>query len=141
MSNIVATPIHVASVGAGTLRFFKSPSVAPDIPWHVHDDLAACLGLTRDARRQFRQKLIGGPFKADIRTVATASGIVTIAPHFAAQGLIGAAIEAGLASTAFEDRYTAAAIAAFKGMTGDLPPLAAVEMAITAAKTSLETGS
>ena len=28
MSNIVATPIHVASVGAGTLRFFKSPSVA-----------------------------------------------------------------------------------------------------------------
>ena len=139
MSNIVATPIHVASVGAGTLRFFKSPS-APDIPWPPRRP-GACLGLTRDARRQFRQKLIGGPFKADIRTVATASGIVTIAPHFAAQGLIGAAIEAGLASAAFEDRYTAAAIAAFKVMTGDLPPLAAVELAITAAKTSLETGS
>ena len=85
--------------------------------------------------------LIGGPFKGDVRTVATASGIITIAPHFAAQGLIGAAVEAGLASASFEDRYTAAAIAAFKVMTGDLPPLAAVEMAIAATKTSLESGS
>ena len=85
--------------------------------------------------------LIGGPFKGDVRTVATASGIATIAPHFAAQGLIGAAIEAGMASTAFEDQYTAAAIAAFKFMTGDLPPMAALELAIAAAKTSLESGS
>jgi ethanolamine utilization microcompartment shell protein EutS len=111
------------------------------LPWHVHDDLAACLGLPRDARRQFRQRKIGGPFKGDVRTVATASGIVTIAPHFAAQGLIGAAIEAGMASIAFDDQYSAATIAAFKVITGDLPPMAAVELAIAATKTSLETGS
>jgi hypothetical protein len=140
MSNIVA-PIHTAPLGKATLRFFRSPLAGPDLPWHVHDDLAACLGLPRDARRQFRQRLISGPFKADVRVVATPDGIATIAPHFAAQGLIGAAIEAGLASAAFEDRYTAAAIAAFKAMTGDLPPMAALEMAIAAAKTSLETGS
>jgi excisionase family DNA binding protein len=86
-------------------------------------------------------KKIGGPFKGDVRTVATASGIVTIAPHFAAQGLIGAAIEAGMASIAFDDQYSAAAIAAFKVITGDLPPMAAVELVIAATKTSLETGS
>jgi hypothetical protein len=85
--------------------------------------------------------LIGGPFKAHVRAVATADGIVTIAPHFAAQGLIGAAVEAGMASAAFEDRYTAAAIAAFKVMTGDLPPMAALELAIAATKTSLGRGS
>ena len=55
-----------------------------------------------------------------------------------AQGLIGASMQIGLASPALEDRYSAAAIAAFKMMTGDLPPLAAVEMAIAAAKTSME---
>jgi hypothetical protein len=85
--------------------------------------------------------LTNGPFKAHVRAVATPDGIVTIAPHFAAQGLIGAAIEAGVASAAFEDRYTAAAIAAFKVMTGDLPPMAALELAIAATKTSLGRGS
>ena len=137
----MSTPIHTAALGKSTLRFFKSPLARPDLPWHVHDDLAACLGLPRDVRRQFHRMLTNGPFKADIRVVATPDGIVTIAPHFAAQGLIGAAVEAGLASASFEDRYSAAAIAAFKMMTGDLPPLAAVEMAIAAAKTLMEPGS
>jgi len=137
VSNILA-PIHVASIGKSTLRFFRSPLAGPDLPWHVHDDLVACLGLPRDVRRQFHRMLTNGPFKADVRGIATADGIVTIAPHFAAQGLIGAAIEAGMASTAFVDAYIAAAIAAFKVMTGDLPPMAALEMAIAATKTSLE---
>ena len=139
--SVILAPIHTAALGNSTLRFFRSPLAGPDLPWHVHDDLAACLGLPRDARRQFRQKLIGGPFKGDIRVVAAADGIVTIAPHFVAQGLIGASMQIGLASPALEDRYSAAAIAAFKMMTGDLPPLAAVEMAIAAAKTLMEPGS
>jgi hypothetical protein len=83
--------------------------------------------------------LTNGPFKADVRTVATASGIVTIAPHSAAQGLIGAAVQVGMASPTLE--YVDAAIAAFKVITGDLPPMAALELAIAATKTSLETGS
>jgi hypothetical protein len=139
--SVILAPIHTAALGNSTLRFFKSPLAGPDLPWHVHDDLAACLGLPRDARRQFRQKLIGGPFKGDVRTVATASGIVTIAPHFAAQGLIGAAMQIGLASHALEAEYVAAAIASFRVITGDLPPMAALELAIAATKTSLETGS
>ena len=57
-------------------------------------------------------KAHGGPFKDDVRVVAAPNGIATIAPHFAAQSLIEAMIEAGMASTAFEDAYTAAAIAA-----------------------------
>ena len=70
--SVILAPIHTAALGNSTLRFFRSPLAGPDLPWHVHDDLAACLGLPRDARRQFRQKLIGGPFKGDIRVVATA---------------------------------------------------------------------
>jgi hypothetical protein len=79
VSNIVATPIHVASVGAGTLRFFKAPSAAPDIPWHAHDDLVSCLGLAARARRPFHQMLITGPFKDDVRVITTPDGIATIA--------------------------------------------------------------
>ena len=139
MSAILA-PIHTADLGKSTLRFFRSPLSGPDLPWHVHDDLVACLGLPRDVRRQFRQMLIGGPFKADVRAVAAADGIVTIAPHFAAQGLIGAAMQIGLASPALEAEYVAAAIAAFKVITGDLPPMAALELAIAAANVSLESG-
>jgi hypothetical protein len=67
--------------------------------------------------------LMNGPFKGDVRTVATAGGIVTIAPHVCAQGLIGAAVQAGIVGPDF--------------MTGDLPPVAAVEMAIAAARQSL----
>ena len=113
MSNIVATPIHVASIGSSTLQFFKSPSAAPDIPWHAHDDLVSCLGLAARSRRPFHhERLMAGPFKDDVRVVATPNGIATIAPHFAAQSLIEAMIEAGMASTAFEDAYIAAALAA-----------------------------
>jgi hypothetical protein len=140
MSNIVPA-VHTAPIGNATVRFFKSPFSGPDLPWHAADDLAACLGLPRAGRRQFRRMLMSGPFKGDVRVVATADGIVTIAPHSTAQGLIGAAIDAGIARPAFLDEYIDAAIVAWKAITGDLPPLAAVELAIAAKKASLERGS
>jgi hypothetical protein len=141
MSNVV-TPIHTAPLGKSTVRFFRSPLASPDLPWHVPDDLAACMGLPRAARREFRHMLMSGPFKADVRVVATTGGIVTIAPHSQAQGLIGGAIDAGMhGGPAFLEAYIAAAIVAWKALTADLPPLAAVELAIAATKTSLEVGS
>jgi hypothetical protein len=107
-------PIRVASVGAGLLRLFKPPPcVTPDVPWVSYDDLLSCLGLADRARRPFHQRLMSGPFKADVRVVDTPDGIATIAPHDAAQSLIEAMVEAGMANTDFVDAYLGAVIAAF----------------------------
>jgi len=59
----------------------------PDFPWHEVDDLHRCLGLTRAERKHF---LHLQAHKEALRIVATADGIVTIAPHFIAQGTIDA---------------------------------------------------
>jgi hypothetical protein len=137
MSASIISPIHVAPLGCSTLRFFKSPATSPDLPWHVHTDLAACLDLPRPVRREFHRMLMNGPFKPDVRTVATDSGIVTIAPHFAAQGMIGASLEVGRVKPAFEMEYAKAVITALKVLSGDLPPRAALDFAIAAAAHSL----
>jgi len=139
MSAILA-PIHTATLGKSTLRFFKSPSSQPEFCWHAHDDLVACLGLPRHMRRQFQHMLANGPFKDDIRAVATNAGIATIAPHYVAQGLIGAAIDAGGISSKFEMEYAKAAVAAMNVLAGDLPPFASYEFIIAAAKNTLNGG-
>ena len=38
--SVILAPIHTAALGNATLRFFRSPLAGPDLPWHVHDDLA-----------------------------------------------------------------------------------------------------
>jgi hypothetical protein len=137
----ILTPIHIANLGKSTLRFFKSPSSPqPEFPWHVHDDLVACLGLPRHIRRQFQHMLANGPFKDDIRAVATGAGIVTIAPHYVAQGLIGAAIIAGGITSEFEMEYYEASTAAMNVLAGDLPPFASYEFFLAAAKNNLKGG-
>ncbi|MGA2493331.1 MAG: hypothetical protein ABSF67_10315 [Roseiarcus sp.] len=133
MSSIIA-PLHTAPLGVATLRFFRPPSAMPDVPWHAYDDLLRCIDLPRAAHRQFHQMLTSGPFKGDVRTVATSDGIVTIAPHFIAQGLIGAAIEAWGARPELEMEYTKALVAAMKQLTGDLPPFASFEFVLAAAR-------
>jgi hypothetical protein len=88
VSAMTAIPLHVARVGGHQLRFFQSPmnDGCPDFPWHSVDDLHRCLGLNREQRKFFLHKL-----KAkhnEVRTVATAEGIITVAPHFMAQGTV-----------------------------------------------------
>ena len=82
-------PLHVATVGGPPLRFFRTPinDGRPDLPWHAVEDLHRCLGLNRAARKYFLHRL--REWK-EPRTVATADGLVTIAPHFIAQGTIDA---------------------------------------------------
>lgn len=133
MTKVVA-PIHAANIGKGELRFFRSPSTAPDLPWHAFEDLAKCLGLPRSLRREFHRKLVSGPFKDDARTIATTTGIVTIAPHFCAQGLIQAAVHFGAAEASIEMEYVRAGVAAMNVLTGDLPPQASFEYVIAAAR-------
>jgi hypothetical protein len=85
-------PLHVATVGGRPLRFFRTPldDGRPDLVWHAVDDLYQCLGLSKRHRKIFLRQ-----FRKAMRTVATAEGVITIAPHFMAQGAIDAMVEVG----------------------------------------------
>ena len=102
----LASPAYTGTVNDKPLRFFKAPLQGAQLPWHAAADLHHCLSLPRDLRRHFRQSLRSSEWKDDVRTIATHDGIVTIAPHFMAQGLIGAMQEAGRADARTEILYT-----------------------------------
>lgn len=107
------TTLHTADVNGKPVRFFRSPQQGPDFPWHVADDLFLALGFPRPVRKEFQRKL-----KADhadqVRTVATSDGIVTIAPHYMAQGAIGAGIDIGCTPPTAESSYAVAGLAGLK---------------------------
>lgn len=105
MSALLA-PAFTGTLNDKPLRFFKAPLSGPHFPWHAAEDLHRCLALPRDLRRHFQQRLMSSEWKANVLTVATADGIVTIAPHFVAQGLIGAMQDVGRADVRTEVRYT-----------------------------------
>ena len=125
------SPIHTATINGHPLRFFKGPAAGPDLPWHAMDDLYRAMALSLALRRhmlQMTQRRWGG----DLRTVATADGPVVIAPHFVAQGMIGAAVETMGVPASFEGEYTRAGVEAMKKLTGDLPPQTKVAFAVAA---------
>ena len=88
----VHSPIHRADVFGQELRFFSSPiymkQKTADMPWHVFNDLLAALGLDEKASIFILRELRGD--WAEPQTIATPDGLVTIAPHFMADGLIDA---------------------------------------------------
>lgn len=88
-------PIHTATIGEHQLRFFRRPinDGKPDLPWHAVEDLHRCLGLNRDLRKHFLHRLRAWK---EPRTVATADGIVTVAPLYMPQGCIDAMVEEGM---------------------------------------------
>src|SRR4051794_10610767 len=104
MSKIVS-PIYTGALNGQPLRFFKSPLPSPHFPWHASDDLHRCMRLPREVRRRFREQLKSSEWGKDVRTVATADGIITIAPHWMAQGFIGSMIENGYALSTLEMAY------------------------------------
>lgn len=114
------TPIlHEAIVAGVRVRFFRPPTSSPDFPWHVADDLFAALRFPRPVRRHFQQQLRAA-HAGCIRTVATSEGIVTLSPHFMAQGAIGAGEEIGYAPYEAEIDYAHAAVAAMAAHTDEL---------------------
>jgi hypothetical protein len=136
----IIAPIHTGDINGKPIRFFKAPLPIPHLPWHCHDDLLRALGLPRSLRRHLQQSM-QKCFGADIKTVATAEGILTIAPHFAAQGLLGAAADTGMVSANIEHSYVREAAAALKALGGDLPPAARVEFCLMAARNTLNGGA
>jgi hypothetical protein len=134
-------PLHIAHVGKGTLPFFKGPSPNPEVPYHAHGHLVACLGVSDAIQEKFRHALANGPFKDDVRVIATTDGILTVAPHAAALGLIAGAIEARVVDQEFQHSYIAAVSQALEILAGDLPPMAAFDFAMAAIRNSAEVGS
>jgi hypothetical protein len=116
---MITKPLHVATVGKHQLRFFKTPNDdnRPDLPWHAVDDLQQCLGLGCNERAIF-QKIMWEDADAEERavsqTVATEGKLITIQPHFLAQAMIEAMIEAGQAPASIRDEYAFASAAALK---------------------------
>jgi hypothetical protein len=108
-------PLHVATIGGQPLRFFRTPlkDGRPDLPWCCLDDLGRCLGLNRQGRKIFLRALQSkAEWHAIARTVPTADGILTIAPHFMAQGMTGAMIDQGMAAASLLNDYTHASVEA-----------------------------
>jgi hypothetical protein len=118
MSNVVS-PIHVGTVNGMRVRFYQSPDGKPDQPWHSVDDLQSVFGLNRATRRLMMGEFRNGKFKHDFRTIATADGLVTIAPHHVAQGSIGAMEHTGgIPKGIFESYVTASSEAMGKLIDG-----------------------
>ena len=138
----LAQPVHTATIAGKEVRFFRAPSGRPELPWHAADDLFAVCNFPSDLRERFR-RMLQATWGGDIATIATPTGPVVIAPHFAAQGLLEAAQEigprlpmAGRLPAGLVEAYTRGAVAAMKAMASDLPPIARFEMAMQAARKS-----
>lgn len=117
-------PIHVAAVGLGNIRFFRSPLDGPRQPWHSIDDLYAAMTLPRSLRRALKAGMPSHKeWKKSIRTIQTEKGETTIAPHWMAQGIIGSAMETKDLSKDFETAYTFAMVEAMKALTVGMSPL------------------
>lgn len=114
------TPIlHTATVAGKPVRFVASPLTGPDFPRHVAEDLFLALRFPRAVRREFQQRL-QDRFSGEVRTVATTTGIVTICPHYMAQGGIGAGEEIGCAPYEAAGDYARAGAAALTVLTNSL---------------------
>ena len=131
MSTLVS-PVYTGTLNGKPLRFFKAPLPGPHLIWHASEDLQLGMQLPRDLRRRFREQLRSSEWSSDVRTVATSDGIVTIAPHWIAQGFIGAMIETGYISNTLEIAYAKEAVRAWNATTGDLPLAANVELMLAA---------
>lgn len=131
MTARLTSPLHVGVVNGRDVRFFKGPSNGPEMPWHSVEDLYQALGLPRSLRRELLRKT-QEHWGKELRTVATANGPVVVAPHFVAQGLIGAAVVAMGGKPSLEIEYAKAGGEALKKLAGDLPMMAAVEFAVAA---------
>ena len=119
---MLVEPIYTATIRGERLRFFKTPNTdgRPDLPWHSVEDLAQCIGLNRQRRRFMLRAMREGDFKGAYRDVATAEGILTIAPHYVAQGTIAAMKQRLPDLDDVDGGYTQSAVEAMNKLTGDL---------------------
>jgi hypothetical protein len=114
-------PLHIGTIAGQQVRFFRSPLAdgRPDLPWHCVDDLHRALGLNRAQRKIFLSKLRTWR-EHRVQTVAAAEGVLTLAPHFMAQGTVDALVADGITPASVGDEYDRASAAALKKLTHQL---------------------
>ena len=131
MSTMHVRPIHVAAVGLGNLRFFRSPLDGPRMTWFAVPDLFTCLSMDRGLRRVFHAN-IKRSYRDEIRMVWTETGETMIAPHFMAQGLISSLVEVAGAPSSLEASYAIGAAAAMGVITAGMSKVESVNYTIAA---------
>jgi hypothetical protein len=116
----ITQPLYVAIIHGHQLRFYRTPNNdgRPDLPWHCCDDLYRCMGLPRGVRKHFQQQMKRGRFAGDFRTIATSDGVITIAPHYVAQGVTSAWDE--IDGVDIENEYARESAHACKKLTAGL---------------------
>ncbi len=98
-------PFYIGQVRGCAVRFFRAPNDVVALPWHACADLTAAAALPDDLRTVFLNMTKSGQWQDSVRTVATDAGDVLIAPHFVAQGAMGAFQQHGLTDESFEDDW------------------------------------
>lgn len=116
----LVSPISRGCLNGRPLRFFRAPLSGTHLPWHAFDDLQACLALPEDVRAGLKRDLMAD-WSRHVRTVATADGIVTIAPHWMAAGLVGAVAGRAGDDLDLTTAYQQALFSAWAALTGDMP--------------------
>lgn len=109
----ISTPIHIATVNGKPLRFFRSPVKDPDMPWFAIKDMLECFGLAH-VGGIIMSSLKNSEWGGDVRPAATTDGLVEIAPHYMAQGFLGAMEKVGEVQKGALDAYSEAGIPAIK---------------------------
>lgn len=140
MRKLIA-PILIGDFYGHEVRYFASPTYLatrqPDMPWHCVDDLWSALfpkGNTEAAT--FLKRKLRSDWH-EVRTAATASGIVTIAPHFMAEGIFEAFLDMpdNVRSDVVRQlrgRYRNCCTQALKIMTANMDPVGKMLFALSA---------
>jgi len=110
---MIVKPIRTGTINGHPVRFFKTPMSdgRPDFAWHSTDDLMKAANLTPEMQEYFLRSMKSdrGPL---YRTVTTPDGLVTVAPHCAAQGFTRAMVAVGQVPASFPDEYLTASFEA-----------------------------
>lgn len=130
---MMAKPVYVGILRGKPLRFYRPPHTQPAFPWHAVTDFLLAVDLPRALRRTFEAGL-GKQWKAETKMIDTPTGIVTIGPHFMAQGLIDGLVETQRVTEALEQEYVALALQALDAMIGYMGPEERLDFVLRAAK-------
>lgn len=115
MARLVSA-LNSVDTAFGTIRFFAPPHDEPDFAWAALDDVMRMLSMPAGLRAEMLRS-IQESWKDDLRTVATAEGIVSLAPHWMLQGLFDAWLQEGFSSEEVHDAYLSAGARSNKVLT------------------------
>lgn len=132
---MTTAPLHIAAVGLGNVRFFRSPLAGPQQPWFSIEDLFRAGSIDRKLRRAFFSGM-QKDYREETRMVETESGPTLIAPHWMGQGLIASWIQFGRVDRDFELAYTVGQAGAMTALTAHMSDMEGMRYAMQAYRNS-----